>query len=289
MKCGFDCFHALFVLLALLTPGSHSTKLYLDEVLADVIEKLFGAVVQDEFTELIDNCPDASTSLKRTADCITDRNLSYERFSPASPDTIYVKQICDDLSAVGKCFESVIKALESCSSSGGGREIQKKNMNAVNAGLNAGLDYFCKDGGSKLNAFFKQGLPQCFIRRPGRHLARCFPGRRAGQASDSHRNINYWGTMAEENDFFNAHNCLLLRNHTNCAVGTLQKCSKNGVDVFQGAIDTVMEHLMCVDGKPETQENSEMAAVGAIHPVFLSIMSALVCVEFHRWLLAKSF
>lgn len=287
MKCGLDFFHALLVLITLLTPGLNSTKLYLDEVLADAIEKLFGAVVQDEFTELIDNCPDASTSLKRTGDCITDRNLSYERFSSASPDTVYVKQICDDLSVVGKCFESVIEALESCS--GDSREIQKKNINAVGAALNAALEYFCKDGGSKLNEFFKQGFPRCFVRRPGRHLARCFPGRTAGQAADSHRNINYWGTIAEENDFFNAHNCMLLRNHTNCAVGTLQKCSKNGVDVFQGAIDTVMDHLMCVDGKPETQENSEMDGVGAIHPVFLSIMSALVCVEIRRWLSAKSF
>jgi hypothetical protein len=33
-------------------------------VIGDVVEKLFGAVVQDEFTDLIDNCPDASTALK---------------------------------------------------------------------------------------------------------------------------------------------------------------------------------------------------------------------------------
>lgn len=102
MKCGLDFFHALLVLIALLTPGLNSTKLYLgksflrhrfwhdlgidyyrldvnwlwhliladiDEVLADAIEKLFGAVVQDEFTELIDNCPDASTSLKVSFIC----------------------------------------------------------------------------------------------------------------------------------------------------------------------------------------------------------------------------
>lgn len=54
-----------------------------------------------------------------------------------------------DLSVVGKCFESVIEALESCS--GDSREIPKKNINAVGAALNAALEYFCKDGGSKLN------------------------------------------------------------------------------------------------------------------------------------------
>ena len=55
--------------------------------------------------------------------------------------------------------------------------------------------------------FFKQGLPQCFVRRPGRHLAKCFPGRITGLASDRHRNNNYWGPMGEDHDFFNAHNC----------------------------------------------------------------------------------
>jgi hypothetical protein len=33
-------------------------------VIGDVVEKLFGAVVQDEFSELMDNCPDAYAALK---------------------------------------------------------------------------------------------------------------------------------------------------------------------------------------------------------------------------------
>nr|CAH0108220.1 unnamed protein product [Daphnia galeata] len=259
VNCWTVLLHAL--LLVVLSPGFNSTQLHLDEVIGDVVEKLFGAVVQDEFTDLIDNCPDASTALKKTEECISDRNLSYQRLnqlasSSSSDAAPKVKQLCDDLLAAGKCLESVIDALKSCSD-GDTKQIQRQNIVAVGNGLDASLQYFCKDSGNKLNQFFKQGLPQCFIRRPGRHLARCFPGRITGQASDRHRNNNYWGIIGEEHDFFNAHNCQLLKNHTACAVDTLQKCSSGGVDVFQGAIDIVMDELMCFDEKTELQQNSK--------------------------------
>lgn len=110
-----------------------------DEVIGDVVEKLFGAVVQDEFSELMDNCPDAYAALKvwfpldisavnlflyihplnvlmmidsnranaracvfvslgtskKSGDCISNRNLSYQRFIRPSPDPSDVKQLCE--------------------------------------------------------------------------------------------------------------------------------------------------------------------------------------------------
>ncbi|XP_046631719.1 uncharacterized protein LOC124311318 isoform X1 [Daphnia pulicaria] len=255
--------HALLLpILLLFTPGSNSTsKLHLDEVIGDVVEKLFGAVVQDEFSELMDNCPDAYAALKKSGDCISNRNLSYQRFIRPSPDPSDVKQLCDDLSAAGQCLESVIEALKSCTE---GKETRSQNIRVVGASLDASLKYFCDNGGSKLNQFFKQGLPQCFIRRPGRHLAKCFPGRITGLASDRHRNNNYWGPIGEDHDFFDAHNCQLLRNHTECAVRTLQKCSPDGVtDVFQGAIETVMDELMCVGEKTEQVQEDSKSGGGA--------------------------
>lgn len=53
-----------------------------------------------------------------------------------------------DLLPVGKCFESVIEALKSCV---GDREVQRRSLETVRAGMDAGLQYFCKDRGAKLN------------------------------------------------------------------------------------------------------------------------------------------
>jgi hypothetical protein len=56
----------------------------------------------------------------------------------------------------------------------------------------------------------------------------------------------------------------LLRNHTDCAVRTLQKCSPDGVtDVFQGAIETVMDELMCVGEKTEQVQEDSKSGGGA--------------------------
>lgn len=144
---------------------------------------------------------------------------------------LILNDLRSDLSAAGQCLESVIEALKSCTE---GKETRSQNIRVVGASLDASLKYFCDNGGSKLNResltvfhrktllklfrffffffylvpeFFKQGLPQCFIRRPGRHLAKCFPGRITGLASDRHRNNNYWGPIGEDHDFFDAHNC----------------------------------------------------------------------------------
>ncbi|XP_046631751.1 27 kDa glycoprotein-like [Daphnia pulicaria] len=188
-------------------------------------------------SEAIEDIRESVTAL---TDCISSKinihNIT-EEIKEASPkgilDEVFAKY-CDQISAIKKCREPVILAMQVCLS-----DQADQDLEIFDEAISAAVDFMCYKGGERIAIFMSENGTDCFLSNID-NIATCLNG----SLPELENAIK--GIQTTNTSMFDDTNCGLETKMKACVINGLKTCSDpTPANVVEGLIDSMIKKTPC--------------------------------------------